>query len=100
MHEFPSSKIDNDDKCHLNLSAFDRVMFWGILTIGAATMKYHFTWGLLRNSSTFMPKMPARKVRGRKMKVIQLSRHRLVFNSRDWRASRIPTDLYICAAYS
>jgi len=57
---------------------------------------YHFKGGFECISDTFIPKIPARKVSGRKIKVIQLSRHKLVLSSRDWRASRIAIDLYIC----
>lgn len=56
---------------------------------------YHFNGGLYLNSSTFMPKRPAKKVNGKKMNVIQLSRHKLVFSSSDWRASWMLIDLYI-----
>jgi len=53
---------------------------------------YHF---IERCSSivTFMPNTPARNVRGRKMKVIQLSLNKLRFTSRDCFASRMLTDL-------
>lgn len=33
-------------------------------------MKYHFIAGLFENRSTFMPKKPVIKVKGRKMNVI------------------------------
>ena len=52
---------------------------------------------IMKEATTYMPKKPARKVSGRKMKVIQLSRHKLVLSSSDWRASRMPIDLYIYA---
>lgn len=52
--------------------------------------------GEVLKSFTFMPKNPERKVRGRKIKVIQERRQSEAFSSRDCRASRIATDLYIC----
>ena len=58
--------------------------------------KYHWTGGLSANQSTFMPKNPERNVRGRKIKVIQLSLHRLALMSKDRRVSLMATDLYIC----
>ena len=66
------------------------------LTRGTAAMKYHRIegyWGWIE--ATFMPKNPTRKVRGKKMNVIQLKRHRLVASSSDCFESLIVTDLYI-----
>lgn len=40
------------------------------LTKGKTVMKYHFIFGLFSKRSTFMPKKPVMKVRGRKMNVI------------------------------
>src|SRR6202000_1939149 len=64
-------------------------------TNGPAATKYHFKLGLLRRASTFMPNAPTRKASGRKMKVIQLRRHRLALSSSECFESRIVTDLYI-----
>lgn len=63
------------------------------LTRGTAAIKYHRIGGW--NEATFMPKNPTRKVRGKKMNVIQLKRHRLVASSSDCSESLIETDLYI-----
>lgn len=66
---------------------------------GMATMKYHFRPGKFPSPgwkvATFMPKKPEMKVKGRKMKVIQERRHMERPSWRDWRESRISTDLYI-----
>lgn len=67
-----------------------------------AATKYHLILGSGSepNKCTFMPKKPDRKVNGRKTKVIQERRHREALSSRDWRASRIATLLYICSNVS
>ena len=62
---------------------------------GTAEMKNHLMLGSPEKVSTFMPKKPTVNVSGRNMKVIQESLHMLVPSWREWRASRMPTDLYI-----
>ena len=62
---------------------------------GARVHAYHFKLGLFSNTSTFMPKTPTVKVKGRKINVIQDSRHKLMLSCSDCRESRISTDLYI-----
>lgn len=42
----------------------------GGLTKGKTVMKYHFIFGFRSKRSTFMPKNPVMKVRGRNIKVI------------------------------
>jgi hypothetical protein len=61
-----------------------------------AVTKYHFSEGAsFTKVSTFMPKKPTRKVRGKNTKVIQLSRHKLALSSTERRAPQMLTDLYI-----
>lgn len=57
-----------------------------------AELKDHVNEGSSWNSDTLIPKMPAKKVNGNKMKIIQLSRHMLVYSSREWRASQMRID--------
>ena len=64
-------------------------------TKGTTATKYHFKLGESFKASTFIPNAPTRNVSGRKINVIQLSRHKLAFNSRECFESRIETDLYI-----
>ena len=63
--------------------------------IGTAAMKNHLMLGSFVNVSTFIPKKPTVKVRGRKMKVIQLRRHMDVLSCKPCLLSRISTDLYM-----
>ena len=60
-----------------------------------AATKYQLIEGSSLKVSTFMPKKPTIKVNGRKMNVIQLSRHMESPSCNDCRESLIPTDLYI-----
>lgn len=66
---------------------------------GIAMAKYHQMLGKDLSPpwkvATFMPKKPLRKVRGRKMNVIQDSRHMDVPSWSECRESRISTLLYI-----
>jgi hypothetical protein len=55
---------------------------------------YHFKDGPLSKILTFIPKKPTKNVSGKKMKVIQLRRHRLAFSERESLASLMLTDLY------
>lgn len=62
-------------------------------------IKYHFMEGLFSKRSTFIPKKPDIKVRGRKIKVTQDNLHMLVPSCNDCRESLIATDLYIYHGY-
>lgn len=62
---------------------------------GTAVTKYHLMLGSSAKVSTFIPKKPTMKVKGKNMKVIQDRRHIDVFSCKECRESLISTLLYM-----